>query len=111
MQNLFGFIDDYSRDYKLCQVTKVVVRIGELSCVSIDALEFAFFALSKGTIAAGAEFIIERVPARSKCLACSHEFAGQLAIEPCPLCGQQAVCVAGRELTLQTIEGTQEENE
>lgn len=110
MQNVFELIDDYSREYKLAKVTKVVLRIGEMSCVSHDSLEFAFSAISKDTIAEQAEFLIERVPGRSQCTACSHEFESSLLNAICPLCEKPAMCVAGRELHLQSLEGTKEES-
>lgn len=110
MQNVFELIDDYSREYKLSKVTKVVLRIGEMSCVSHESLEFAFSAISKTTISEQAEFIIERVPGRSQCIVCSHEFESSLLTAICPLCNKPAMCVAGRELHLQSIEGTEEEN-
>lgn len=110
MQNLFKLIDTYSREYRLKKVSRVVVRVGELVCVVPEALQFAFDASSPDTVAAGADLIIEHVPARSRCTVCELEFASGLTIHICPECGQPAGFIEGRELYLQSLEGEQEED-
>jgi hydrogenase nickel incorporation protein HypA/HybF len=110
MQNLFELTETYKSKYRLKRISRIVVRVGELSGVSQEALRFAFHAISKGSIADGAEFVIEPVPARARCLSCGNEFAIQWITQACPECQQPAVPVSGQELHLQTLEGDQEED-
>ena len=60
IQSLLEHIERYGAEYGLVRVTKVVVRIGGLVCICQDSLRFAFDAVSRGTIAEGAELVLER---------------------------------------------------
>jgi hydrogenase nickel incorporation protein HypA/HybF len=111
MKNLFKMIDTYSREYRLKNITRVVIRLGKLANADPDALQFAFEAVSPGTVAEGADFIIEHVEPRSRCTVCGHEFASSVMMRSCPECGEPADYIEGREMYLQTLEGDQEEEE
>lgn len=89
-------------------VDRIVVRIGVLSGVDPEALRFAFEACSPGTLAEGAEFDIESVPAVAHCPTCDRDFpAGRGYICSCPGCGNLSGDIrSGRELELRCIEFT-----
>lgn len=89
-------------------VDRIVLRIGVLSGVEPEALRFAFEACSPGTLAEGAEFDIERVPATAHCATCDRDFpAGRGFICCCPGCGNYSGDLrSGRELELRRIEFT-----
>lgn len=77
------------------------LRVGTLSGVVPEALEFAFQALKAGTPAADAHLEIEPVPARARCRRCGLEFALDEPALPCPTCaGWDTELVCGRELEL-----------
>ncbi len=81
------------------------LRIGALSGVVPEALQFAFEALSSGTIAEGGQLAIEPVPARFWCEACRREFQSDDLLSPCPTCGAPSRDLrAGRELELASLE-------
>ncbi|MFI5335736.1 MAG: hydrogenase maturation nickel metallochaperone HypA [Opitutales bacterium] len=88
------------------RVHRVVLRIGVLSGVEPDSLRFAFEAVTRDTIAAGAELAIESVPARAYCAACTRDFGvDQGFIFACPECGQlSGELRSGRELELIRLE-------
>ena len=109
MQNLFELTETYASQYRLKKVNRIVLRIGELAGVSHEALRFAFEAISSGSIADGAEFVIEPVPARSRCLKCGIEFPAQFTMQECPTCKEWTVPISGQELQLQTLEGDEED--
>lgn len=52
------------------KVTKVIVRVGELSLVDSVALKNAFEAYSMGSPLEGAELVIKTVPSSFKCKSC-----------------------------------------
>ena len=86
------------------RIRAVRLRIGTLSGVVPDALQFAFEALAPGTLAEGAQLTIESVPARFWCAACDREFASDLFAQ-CPDCGGLSGDLrAGRELELTSLE-------
>ena len=88
------------------RVSRIVLRIGALSGVDLDALRFAYEACAPGTIAAGAELEIESVPARARCAGCGTEFGVERGfIFQCPKCGEYSGDIkAGKELGIARLE-------
>ena len=81
------------------------LRIGTLSGVVPEALQFAFEALAQGTPAEGGKLAIEEVPARFWCTTCAREFQADDLFADCPICHQPSGDLrAGRELELATVE-------
>jgi len=73
----------------------VGVRIGELSSVDRDALDFAFSVLTRDTAFAGVKLEIEWCPRRERCLACGDVFNSGCEVSPCPKCGGRRTRLAG----------------
>ena len=67
MQSALSLALDQARHAGARRVHTIRLRIGALSGVVPDALEFAFEALAPGTAAEGAKLAIEAVPARFWC--------------------------------------------
>jgi hydrogenase nickel incorporation protein HypA/HybF len=87
------------------QILAVGVRIGELSSVDKDALEFAFEALTHGTTLEHLKLDVEWCPRRQKCLACNEEFPVRDLDLICPKCGSnRSTCVGGAELDIAYLE-------
>ncbi len=81
------------------------LRIGALSGVVPEALQFAFEALTPGTPAEGAELTIEHVPARFWCRECVREFQSDDMFADCPVCQKPSGELrAGREMELASME-------
>ena len=64
IQSLMDQVERFGSEYSMTKVTRVVVRIGDQTGVCNAALQFAFAAISQGTLVEGAEFVIERTPGR-----------------------------------------------
>jgi hydrogenase nickel incorporation protein HypA/HybF len=87
------------------QVHGLRLRVGRLSGVVTDALEFAFAALRPGTPAADARLEIEIVPAAMWCATCRREFESPEFLSECPDCGGvSGELRRGRELELVSVE-------
>jgi hydrogenase nickel incorporation protein HypA/HybF len=87
---------------KICSIS---LRIGALSGVVSEALEFAFEALAPGTMAEGAEMKVEHVPARFRCGKCNQEFQAGELFSLCPDCQTPSTqLLAGREMELASLE-------
>jgi hydrogenase nickel incorporation protein HypA/HybF len=94
-----------AQEAQASRVHMIRLRVGQLSGVVPDALQFAFEALSHGTLAQGAQLSIEHVPARFWCEACSREFLADDLFAECPDChGVSADLRSGRELELASME-------
>ncbi len=87
---------------RICQIR---LRIGALSGVVPDALQFAFEALAPGTAADRAELSIENVPARFWCRSCAKEFQSDDMFAECPDCHKPSGQLrAGREMEVASLE-------
>ena len=87
------------------RVLKVGVRIGDISGVTADALEFCFGMTTKDTDLEGAALELERVPVQFRCLTCQREFQPVDFQAICPDCGSDlASMIAGDELALSYLE-------
>jgi hydrogenase nickel incorporation protein HypA/HybF len=87
-------------------ISEVRLAIGELSGVTVEALEFSFPIAAAGTPVETARLVIRRVPVSVYCSAC--EATGQLeSIQyfRCPTCGTPTGDIrAGKELDIEAIE-------
>jgi len=96
---------DQARKAGASRVLVIRLRIGALSGVVPEALEFAFEALTPDTMAEGAQLDIEHVPARFWCSACNHEFQSDTMYADCPGCQRPSGDLrAGREMELASLE-------
>jgi hydrogenase nickel incorporation protein HypA/HybF len=83
----------------------IALRVGMLSGVVPEALEFAFDVVARGTIAEGGRLVVERVPIRCVCAGCGAEFPADDLIFDCPHCRRPGARVRhGRELELAYLE-------
>lgn len=86
------------------QVVAMRLLVGELTCLDVETLTFAFDIAVRGTAAQACKLEIERVATRIRCAACGHERGGEL-LDPCDRCGQHGGdVIAGRELRMLTID-------
>lgn len=105
MQSALNVALDQAQKAGARQVLAIRLRIGALSGVVPEALEFAFEALRPGTLAEKAELAIESVPARFWCAACSCEFVSDDLFAECPGCHRPSGELrAGRELEVASLE-------
>jgi hydrogenase nickel incorporation protein HypA/HybF len=88
------------------RVAAVTLRIGRLSCVHEDALQFSFDLVREGTPLEEAELRIVTVPVTVWCPTCQRqrELPG-IQRFACPVCDTPSADIrAGRELDLESIE-------
>ncbi len=86
-------------------VKSVKLRIGKLTNILPDSLEFCFDALIKSTPLDGAKLDIQHIPVSVKCRQCglTHEIEGVAFL--CPSCASSDIqMVAGNELQVSEIE-------
>jgi hydrogenase nickel incorporation protein HypA/HybF len=106
MESALAVIREQAAAHGAPRVSRVVLRIGQLSGVDVDALRFAFDAVSAGTPAAEAELEIVSVPARAHCAECDADFGASGGfILTCPRCRAFSSDIrAGRELDIARLE-------
>ncbi len=93
---------------KAKRVVGITLRIGEMSDIVDEWLKRYFDYLSRGTIAEGAQIIIERSPAVFSCGDCGAEYIVNLKAKDkfsCPECGANNVeLISGREFLVQDLQ-------
>ncbi len=88
------------------RILSLTLRVGALSGVVPEALEFAFDVLREGTAADGATLHIQQEPIRARC-PCSPEelFETSGPVCLCPRCSEPtADIISGREMDLVSME-------
>lgn len=90
---------------KLPPVKAIGLRIGALSGILPDALEFGFDALKKETILENTILEIEEVPVKGKCNICHNNFEVANLTFACPKCGSVSINMEhGQELDIAYLE-------
>ncbi|HCV43819.1 MAG TPA: hydrogenase maturation nickel metallochaperone HypA [Bacteroidetes bacterium] len=86
-------------------VKSVKIKIGQLSGVVPDSLDFCFGAITHGTSLQGATLDMEKVPFILKCRTCTTSFESEAGIVLCPKCGgTDTEVLSGTELQVVEIE-------
>jgi hydrogenase nickel incorporation protein HypA/HybF len=105
MEGALSLIVEKAREAGAKHVLVIRLRIGALSGVVAEALQFAFETLAQGTMAQGAQLVIEPVPARFWCDPCHREFQADDMFAECPDChSPSGELRAGRELEVASME-------
>lgn len=106
IQNVIEIVTQKALENKLTKIKKVTLRIGELSGIMPESLNFAFESCIKGTMLEEAALEIENVSARGRCQDCNLEFPIEHFNKLCPNCHKFCTnVVSGYELFVNTIEG------
>lgn len=87
------------------KITEIRISVGELTEVVEFALQFAFEALTPGTMAEGATLTVNHISARSHCNECDVDYDHDRFQMVCPTCQSfNVVQLQGRELHIDSIE-------
>lgn len=85
-------------------VEEIVLDIGVLTTVDMDAFEFAWKQAVRNTVLAQSRKVVNRLPGRALCLTCDQEFELQHVYDPCPACGGHMITVTGgKELRVKSL--------
>ena len=95
------------------KVLKVLLQVGELTCVEPDQLQFCYTAVIADTAIRDSTLEIERVPAEVKCPHCGYAgkpkywddalSAAPVATLECPTCGRAVETTHGHDCTIRNI--------
>lgn len=97
-----------AREHGASRVVGIRVRLGELSGVVRESLEFAFAVMREGTMAEGAELVVGLAPLRVECESCvdgggEGMAAGDLDLI-CRGCGGVMRITGGREMLIESLD-------
>lgn len=87
------------------RINEIVIRVGVLTEIMQEALDFAFEALTPGTLAEGATLTVNWVEPRSKCHQCGEIFTHGRFDVVCPQCDNPfCELIEGRELLIESVD-------
>lgn len=105
MQGILDASFEAARNAEKAKISLIKVTIGELTEIQASALDFAFEALSAGTMAEGAKLEQTYLEPKSACHDCGYEYTHDHFTMTCPQCGSFDVrLLQGRELQIDAIE-------
>ena len=104
-QALMNQVESIALERNAVNVVTIVVGMGPLSGVEEQLLKHAYPVASAGTVAEGAELIIENLPVRVKCTQCGSESNALPNKLVCQHCGDwRTTLVSGDEMMLMRVE-------
>ncbi len=104
-EGLLAIVLEHAEKAGAARILGIDLRVGEMSGLVDESLQFYFDFLSRDTVAAGARLRFTRVAARFACRQCGAEFEPGDRDWACPECGAVGGnIVAGRELLIESIE-------
>jgi len=104
-QALMNQVENIAAERNARSVVSIVVGMGPLSGVEAQLLKHAYPVASAGTVAEGAELVIENLPVRVKCTQCGKESDVLPNKLVCKACGDwRTTLISGDELMLMRVE-------
>ena len=105
VQNILDIAESEARKNNATKIIKIGLKIGEMSGVVIDSINFCFETLKGNTIARDAELLIDHVPLKGKCKNCNSNFQINNYIFKCNTCNNNDIeIISGRELFVDELE-------
>lgn len=87
------------------RVRTIVLELGELAAVELDALRFCLDVVLQDTVAEGANIEVEAVAGAGWCLACAKTVPMHEIYDACPVCGgYQVQLTAGKEMRVKALD-------
>ena len=94
----------------IVRLDKIFVRVGDLSGISVDSLEFAFgFLREEDNLTKTTDLVVERTPGKGRCTSCGRAVDLERLFLYCPHCSTPTIeIVEGRDFIVVSLEGEDE---
>jgi hydrogenase nickel incorporation protein HypA/HybF len=104
-ESVIQIIEDEARTRGFRSVKTVWLEIGQLAGVEIEALRFAFDAVTRDSVAQGARLEIVDRPGEAWCMQCGTTVRISQRFDACPDCdGYQLEVTGGTEMRVKELE-------
>ena len=105
VSGLIRIIETQAARHGTTHVSKVRLKVGRLRAVEPQQLSSCFEMFAEGTVAEGAELLIDVLGVRGRCRTCTSEFDVQRYRFECPNCaGNDIEVIQGQELYIESFE-------
>ena len=107
VEGLMRILTRQAAEHQIERVSRVTVKVGRLRAVEPQQLKSCFEMFAEGTIADGAELVVDIVGVRGRCQDCNAEFDVPRFRFECPECASKRVdVIRGQELYIENFEGS-----
>ena len=104
-RQIIAICEGAAKKHNASKIKKVTLLVGEKSGFIGDSIALYFEVLSTGTLASGAELVIETVKPMLRCSKCKKLFVRKPYVFACPFCeGEGEPSEIGREFLVKNIE-------
>jgi len=104
-EGVLQIVQDAAKREGFRRVRAVWLEIGRLSSVEPEAMRFCFDAVTRHSVADGAQLEIVETPGAAWCMQCSAPAAIDAVGDPCPSCGSyQLQVTGGTEMRVKELE-------
>jgi hydrogenase nickel incorporation protein HypA/HybF len=101
LENVRSILEEHAQAQDFQHVEEVTLAIGALSCVEIEALEFAFETVMKGSLAENAQLHFKIIEGRGRCQHCGQLTVMEMLYDVCEHCSHARVdVVTGLEMKI-----------
>jgi hydrogenase nickel incorporation protein HypA/HybF len=85
-ESVIDIVENAAKQAGITKVTRVRLSVGTLSHVESDALLYCCKIVSRGGVADGAIFDVDRPSGKARCLICGQDFLLEHLAQGCPKC-------------------------
>jgi hydrogenase nickel incorporation protein HypA/HybF len=104
---LLRILSEQAALHHVDKVTRVTVKVGRLRAIEPQQLRACFEVFSEGTLAEGAELVVDEVRVRGRCQTCGREFDVPRYRFECPDChGADISVISGQELYIEKFDAS-----
>lgn len=104
-RNILEIVESYSDQLDGKSLKTVTIRIGELTGIYTESLEFYYKEITKGTLFEGSVLLFEHCPIKGRCRNCKNEFEIKSFELNCPQCNStQFDIIGGAEFEIMKME-------
>ncbi len=113
MSSMVSALLDEVKRKGIQKISSVQIRVGELTFLNPESLDFAFGVLVAGTVLEGAKLEVDEVKASIQCEKCGYTgsvtytddpaFHYNIPIITCPECNSRPEIVKGKEIVITSV--------
>lgn len=104
-KNILDIVHEHVQSEDENRVRSIILKIGEMSGIVCDSLEFCFSSLVHNTPLGGAKLFIQTIPISAECNFCNYNSRLEYGIFFCEKCHSSDIkIISGRELQIVQIE-------
>lgn len=104
-EGIMQVLETEAAKQQFAKVKTIWLEIGALAGVEVQALEFAFEVVRRGTLAEQAQLMIINLPAQAWCLPCAQVVEIRQRYDACPQCGSYQLQISsGDEMRIKELE-------